>query len=338
MARDLGPESVIKALDKGCLAPFYLFYGPGEFRMEKLLDRIRASAIPESVRDFNMELFYGGEASPGEIILKAKSMPFMSKNRLIMVRRTELFGKEDLERFLPYLENPSESTCLIFISGRADFSRKFYKEIRARGLDVKFASLKEEEVLPWVKQTAKELGLQIDEDAADYLASIVGNNPRELYGELEKLRLRFSKIKGIDPVKELVMHSRIYSIFELMEMISTKNCDGSLKALERFLAEGDRRLGPLQVLGMLNRQLRLLWQTKEILMKGGGFGEVADKLGRNRFKARDFMGHAKHWSTEQLQRGVRKLYEADGGLKSGSRPKPVLEEVIISLCREKEPS
>jgi hypothetical protein len=51
MTGDMRPESVIKSLEKGHLAPFYLFYGPGEFRTEKLLEKIKASFLPESVRD-----------------------------------------------------------------------------------------------------------------------------------------------------------------------------------------------------------------------------------------------------------------------------------------------
>jgi DNA polymerase III delta subunit len=50
MTGDMRPESVIKSLEKGHLAPFYLFYGPGEFRTEKLLEKIKASFLPESVR------------------------------------------------------------------------------------------------------------------------------------------------------------------------------------------------------------------------------------------------------------------------------------------------
>ena len=58
----------------------------------------------------------------------------------------------------------------------------------------------------------------------------------------------------------------------------------------------------------------------------------AEALGRSGFKAQDLMNQSKHWSEEELEGGLKLLYEADGWLKSGSRPKPVLEEVIISLC------
>ena len=64
MNRDLQPENVLKSLEKGQLAPFYLFYGPDEFRTEKVLDKVRGLFIPESARDFNLEILYGGEVDP----------------------------------------------------------------------------------------------------------------------------------------------------------------------------------------------------------------------------------------------------------------------------------
>ncbi len=333
MTGDTGPESIIKSLEKGHLAPFYLFYGPGEFRAEKLLERIKVSFIPESVRDLNLECFYGGEVAPEEVILRARSMPFLAKSRLIIVRRVEEFRKEQLEKFLPYLENPSESTCVIFLSQQTDFKKGFYKAIKAAGLAVKFGALRHDQVADWIKETARDLGLELDRDACDYLERIVGNNPRELYSELEKLRLKFTRISGEDQIKEMVISSRSYSIFELVDMVSSKKCAGSLKALGRYLQEEDKRFAPFQVLGMLNWQIRLLWQTKSVLAQGGGFTEVAEKLSRNRFKAKDLMIQAKQWSMDELERGLHLLYEADGWLKSGSRPRQVLERVLISLCR-----
>ena len=332
MTGDIRPESVIKSLEKGHLAPFYLFYGPGEFRTEKLLEKIKASFLPESVRDLNLEFFYGGETPASEVIQRARSMPFLAKSRLIIVRRVEDFSKEQLEKFIPYLENPSESTCIIFLSQQTDFKKGFYKAIKAAGLAVKFDALRQDRVAGWIKQTAHDIGLELDEDACDYLERIVGNNPRELYSELEKLRLTFTSVSGVDQIKEFVISGRIYSIFELVDRVSSKRCADSLEALGRYLQEEDKRVAPLQVIGLLNWQIRLLWQTKSVLAQGGGFAQVAEKLSRNRFKAGDLMNQAEHWSLEGLERGLHLLYEADGWLKSGSRPKPVLERVVISLC------
>ncbi|MBW1911758.1 MAG: DNA polymerase III subunit delta [Deltaproteobacteria bacterium] len=333
MAGELLPDDLLKSLDKGQLAPFYLFYGPDEFRLEKLLDRIREEYIPDSARDLNLEICYGGETSPAEIVNRAQTLPFMARSRLIIVRRTEEFKADKLEIFLPYLEDPSQSTCLIFVSSRTDFKRKFYKKIRASGLAVSFMELKERQVGPWIRRTAKEMSLKVDGQACDYLQQIAGNRLRELYSELVKLKVRYGDGDvGIEQVRELAIHSRIYSIFELMDAISEKDRSRSLSVLNRFLEEEDKVGGPLRFIGMLNRQIRLLWQTKSIVDRGGQKRDVTQGLGIAPFAAGNFVKQSKRWSGDELERGLSILYRADGLLKSGSRPKPVLEDLVLTLC------
>jgi len=332
MPGDLLPEAFLGSLKKGLFAPFYLLYGADEFRLERTLSEMKGLLVPEPSQDLNLETFYGDDADPGEIINRACSLPFMAKNRLIIVRRTEDFPKERLETFMPYLERPSESTCLVFISSKPDFKRAFYKAFRAAGRAVGFEALREKDVLSWIRGMAKEMGLKIDGQTCAYLYQIVGNNTRALYGELEKLHLRYGGRAGMDEAKALVIHSRIYTIFELMDQISAKNCAGALSLLNRFLEEEDKRGGPLRVLGMLNRQVKMLLGTKTVLKRGGGPKEVAKRLGTAHFMNRTLIEHSRRWSIAELEGGLALLYRADGWLKSGSRPKAVLENLIMSFC------
>lgn len=333
MPGELRPEDILDSLKKGRLAPFYLFYGPGEFRLEKVLDRIRDNYIPESARDLNLEIFYGDESDPGDIISRARSVPFLAENRLIIVRRTENIRAEALEKFLPYLESPSESTCLIFVAFKTDFKRKFYKKMKSMGRAVNFADLRDNQIIPWIKGAAGDIGLKIDPRACAYLLQIVGNNLRELHSELEKLYLRYGESEiGPDEVRELVIHSRMYTIFELMNAVSIRSGASSLQILGRFLEEEDKWAGPLRLMGMLNRQIRILLQTKIIMERGGGAKEVAEKLRLPYFSARQFSEQSGHWSAGELEKGLRLLHEADGRLKTGYRARPILENLFLSLC------
>jgi DNA polymerase-3 subunit delta len=332
MPKDLLPGDVLNSLQKGRLGPLYLFHGAGEFEMEKLLDRIKSSLIQEGVRDFNLEVFYGGESESGEILQHARSMPFLADRRLIIVRRTEAFSAEALQPFLAYFEKPASSTCLIFVAGKTDFTRSFYKACRSHGFSVDFEELKGREVVSWIRKAAAEMGLKMDLPAAVYLHEIVGNKTRELYGELEKLSLRFGKEVGIDQVKESVKHSRVYTIFELMQQISSKNRSASLVVLNRFLEEEDKKDAPLRVIGMLNRQMRLLWQTMSVVDRGGERKEVMTKLGTSYYGAGEWIKQAKGWNAEEIEGALSLLYQADGRIKSGCRAKPVLENLILSLC------
>jgi len=336
MPGDLQPEKVLKQLEKGQLFPFYLFYGENEFLLEKLLNAVRQSLIPEEARDFNLQVYYGGKEEkvhPAEIIDTARTLPFMSHKRLVIVRRTDNISPAALESFIPYLEDPVESTCLLFVSSKTDFRKAFYKKIRELGGSVNFKKLYDRQVLPWIIKMAKDLGLNIEKEACVYLQQIVGNRLMDLSNELEKLYVRYGETPvGLEETKAMAIHSRTYTIFELIDQISFKRCAESISVLERYLEMGDAQ-SSLGLLGMIIRQMRILWQTKSVVEGGGHVSQVAGKAGVPKFLVEKVVRQAKAWSGDDLERAFDMLYRADGLLKSGSQPQLVLENVVISLCR-----
>lgn len=334
MARDLLPEEVLERLEKGHLEPFYLFYGPGEFRMERVLDRIRTTYLPEGARDFNIEILYAEKKlDPEDIAGRARSLPFMASNRLIIVRRTEAFAAAQLAKLVPYLEDPTDTTCLIFTSARTNFSTTFYKKFRQAGRAVAFDELKGKQVGAWIRRMAEDLDLDLDREAHDVLQEVVGNRLRDLHGELEKLRIRHGRSRiGAEEVRELAVQSRSFTIFELVNHISERNAPAALAVLIRFLEEEGPREAALGIVGMLNRQIRLLWQTKPFAAKGGSAQDIARKLSVPPFVARRLMDQSRNWREDELERGLSLLYQADGRLKSGSRPNPLLEALVLDLC------
>ena len=339
MSGELQPEDVLKAAKKGQVAPTYLFYGSGEFRMERVLAGLKTMLVPEAARDFNLEVLYGDDKvgdrpiEPEQIINKASSLPFLAQRRLIVLRRTESLSADQLERFLPYLENPSPSTCLIFLSSRTDFRKKFYEAFRLKGVAVLFDQLKGNQIVPWIKKTASEdLGMTLDGEACAYLHAVVGNRPRELYSELEKLHLRYGKTVTLDQVKEAVTHSRVYTVFELMDAVSMKDCGSSLRILKRYLEEEDPREAVQGLIGMLNRQVRLLWQAKAVLQKRGGTREMEKKTGLVGFPVKKLLEQAPRWKEKELEGALELLRRADDHLKSGAGARVILETLLLSLC------
>jgi len=333
MPGDLTPEYVLNQLEKGKLSPFYLFYGSNEFLLERVLSRIRETFVPETSRDFNLRIFYGDKTEPADIIDTARSLPFMSDSRLIIVRRTESLSPAALESYIPYLDRPVESTCLIFISSKTDFKRKFYRKIRELGKAVNFKKLNDRQVIPWIKKTAKELDLNIEDQACAYLQQLVGNRLMDLHAELEKLSLSYGKkIVGMEEVRAVAIFSRIYTVFELMDEVSFKRCGESISVLNRFLEE-EGNDGFLKVLGMLNRQIRLLWQAKTVSDKGGRTADVSRKIKLPPFLVSRIVQQSTHWKTEDFERAFHLLYKADGLLKSGANGRMVLENLVVSLCK-----
>lgn len=335
MPGELSPENILQQLEKGQLFPFYLLYGESEFLLERVLTQIRERFIPEGARDFNQQIFYGDDThfNPGEVLDTARSFPFMGQNRLIIVRRTDKITASSLESFLPYLDDPMESTCLIFVSDKPDFRKKFYKKIKALGRLVEFKKLYDNQVVPWIRKMSNEIGVSIDAPACNYLQQVVGSRMRDLYSELEKVYLCYGKADvGLEDVKKLAIYSRSHTIFEFMDHVSLKQRAQALSVLKRYMEE-EGKDASLGIVGMFIRQIKLLWQTKAVIKRGGRTGDVTKALRLPNFAAKRLEQQSKGWTSDELERAFGLLYQADGLLKTGSKGPLVLENIVMSICK-----
>ncbi len=333
--RDSTPEDVLIALRKGALAPFYLFYGPEDFWLEITLDTIKRDLIPDTLKEFNLETLYAGEVSPTEILNRARLLPFMSSRRLIIVRGVESFTRPELDVFLPYLDNPIDSTCIIWVGGKAELSHDLYKRCKQLGRAVHFKKLTERQIYGWIQTSAKELGLIIDRDASGFLCEMVGRNLRDLSSELSKLSLRHANSRiDIEDIKELATFSRLFTVFDLVDYVSRKDAPRALEALRRlFDTEGRDAKAALGILGMLARQMRLLLRTKAGLKAGGGKRAVAERLKPlPHFVIEKCINQEGVWREGELQEALENLYDADGRIRIGSRGDLVVENLILRLC------
>ncbi len=333
--QDLTPENVLISLKKGLLAPFYLFYGPEDFWIEITLDRIKKDFIPDSVKELNLEILYGGEVSTQEILNRSRTLPFMSPHRLIIVRETQKFSQSELEFFLPYLDSPVDSTCIIWVSSKADLRGVFYKRFKELGRAVSFKKLSERQVYSWIQKRSKELKLSIDKDASAFLYQMVGSSLRDLFSEILKVSLRYPNYRiGVEQIKELAVFSKLFTVFDLVDYVSKKDASHAIVALSRlFDTQGRDTKAILGILGMLARQIRLILKTKSGLKKGGGRREVINRLKPlPNFVIEKHIAQERFWQEKELDEALKYIYDADGLIKTGSKGDLILEGLIFRLC------
>jgi DNA polymerase III subunit delta len=333
--KDLTPDQVLASLKNGSLQQLYLFYGHEDFWIELTLDKIKEDFIPESAKEFNLETLYGGENSPQDILDRARLVPFMSSHRLIIVKNTEGFTKKELEHFLPYLNSPVESTCIIWVSGKTDLTGAFYKKFRELDRSVNFKKLSERQAYSWIQKRAGELSLKIDKDASAFLYQMVGGNLRDLFNEVSKLSLRHpgSSIRA-EHVKELTAFSRLFTVFDLVDHISKKDSVHAMVVLYRLLEiQGRDATAVLGALGMIARQIRLILKVKSELKKGSGRRGVIKRLSPLPvFVAEKCISQEGFWRERELEEALKNVYNADGLIRIGSKPDLVLESLILLLC------
>lgn len=335
LMQDLTPENLLASLQNGAFAPFYLFYGPEDFWLEITLDKIKKDFIPDEVKAFNLETLYGGEVTAQEILNRAHILPFMSSRRLLIVRGTENFTKDAYQQFLSYMDNPVDSTCIIWISNKTDLTGAFYKGFKKLGRAVNFKKLSERQAYNWLQKRAKELGLDIDNQGSSFIYQIVGSSLRDLFSAIFKLSLRYPHSRiGVEQIKELTTFSRLFTVFDLVDYVSKRDTDHAILILGKlFETQGRDANTLLGLLGMLARQIRLILKAKSGLKKGGGkMGVIKGLQPLPTFVIEKCLAQEKFWQEEELEEALRNIYDADGLIRSGSRGDLVLENLIFLLC------
>jgi DNA polymerase-3 subunit delta len=122
----------------------------------------------------------------------------------------------------------------------------------------------------------------------------------------------------------------MYTIFELMDEISQRRKARSLSILNRYLEE-EGKDAAFGIIGMLTRQIRIIFQAKELISEHVSRKDMAKKLGVPGFVVGKILDQARRWQEKDLEKALMLLYQADGRLKSGSQAPLVLENFLLSI-------
>lgn len=321
-------ESTLKQQGPGSL---YLVVGEEDLLRDSALAAIKHAAIGSEGNEFNYELFYGDEASGTDIRNSVAAVPVFAERRLVVVKAAEKLTARESEVLLDCVNNPVESTTLVFVTPKLDGRLKFSQALTRAAIVVDCSPLRDAQLPAWIAREAAQVGVRLEDAAAQVLQESCGAS---LYGarrELEKLASYVPPnrsvtaadvhlLRGMDPGA---------SVFDLTFAIAEGRRGRALSILARNLEAGE---APLRILGSLAWQYRRLWKAKDSLANGRE-GEVARSLRMDPWKVRSFLDR---FSEPHLQAALRLFLDTDGRLKggSGSRPRIVLERLLLKLCED----
>lgn len=323
---------LIAKIEKGILAPLYLFYGGETFLIDDAVERIISKAIEPSNRDFNLEIVKGGETTYQEVVNKAQTLPFIGERRVVIVKDIDEIKAQGVERLLEYCSNPSPSACLVLTAAEIDKRSKLYNTLSKKGIVVEFCNVNEKYAGFWITKKVKESGYRMGDDAKEYLLEVVGSRLQRLNMELEKIFTFKNNDRDIttDDIRLLVEDTKVEAIFTFTDSIGSKDIDGALKLLSKILNQGEM---PVKIIGMIARQLRLILLTKTYREKGIPLSELPSKAGFAPFLLKGYLGQAEKYNAIELKESFFKIQEADIRLKSSDIPeKMILQKLVLDLC------
>jgi len=326
-------------LKKGDLAPVYLLHGPESYLREQAIERLKEFVLPLGGEQLNFDVLDGSQMSGREIATAAAYASFIPGRRLVLVRSPQIFeaksekNDKDIKHVLDYLSCPNNGTCLVFETAQnVDRRKKIYKETARVGRAIEFTLLKPADLTKWLAKRVKEEGCAIDRVAVEELLARRGRDMYTLYHEIQKLACFIGpgNTISIETVRLMVAPRVEHNIFEVVDAIGEKNCVRALSGIRDLLQQKQQ---PQQIIGMVARQFRLIFQVQGLAQSGKSREQIIAALKLHPFVYTKIYAQRKNFSAGQLVEALNKLTELDYAIKTGRVDfYPAMEGYILKIC------
>ena len=320
----------------------YFFWGEDDFALGQAVAALRDRTVDPDWASFNYDKLPADQADAVVQGLNLAMTPvFGSGSRLVWLADTtvaqrcpdDLLG--ELERTLPVLP---ETTVLLFTS-----TSKMDGRLKSTKLLQKVGEIREfSPISPWktdllvqnVRQGAQSVGVKLTSGAIELLAEAVGNNSRQLYSELEKLRLYVGSSQ--EPVNEAAVTNLVTAHTQNSLQLAAAIRQGDTARSLTLVADLFSRNEPaLRIVATLVGQFRTrLWI--KLLMEAGERDEreIARLAEIGNPKQVYFLQkEVKPLRLASLQQTLPILMELEFGLKFGADPLELMQMKVMELCQ-----
>ncbi len=337
MAKDgLTFELLRDQLQKGELAPLYLFYGEEDFLIEEAADAVMAAALRAEERQFNLDVMYAGEDDIRDILAHAASFPMMGGRRVLVLREVEKLSAKELDLLSGYVERPSPSTCLVCCGAKADLRKRPWTIVKRSGAVLECRSLYESQLPSWIAARVRARGGSISQEATKLLAAYAGTSLREIQNEIDKIFIYLGDKKSIseDDIAALVGISKEFSVFELQKAVGGRDLRRAPVILEHMLDAGENV--PF-ILVMLTNYFAALLKLHDMQREGASLEEQASEMRVKPYFLREYAEVLKRYTKSELEHAFLLLADADEKVKTSSlSPAQVMLSLIVQLIGHPE--
>lgn len=332
----IAPEKLLERLARGKSVPAVLLTGTDPYLRDLCRKSIIEACVPEGAREWAVSRIAPGAADWPEVLRRAQTLPMLAPRQVIIVEdveSVESLGEKSREEIVEaleaYFESPAPFTVLVLEAAKLDNRQRFAKLLAEKALAVEL-TIGSESAASLATQMAKNLGVQIERDAAAMLADILNGEPARIRMEMEKLAA-YVQGRGVvttADVEALVVAARKNTVWQLADMLAARRRKEALEFLENLLREGEQPIGIVGVLGWMYRKLI---EARELPAHTRGW-EAASRLQMRGDSVEAALRNARRFGKKELLAALVALGEADSALKSSNPdPRATLEYLIAQL-------
>lgn len=263
----------------------------------------------------NINIVNADELTDINYILQLLDGVDMFSSTGILVLKRLINNKKFIEYFADNFDRLSHFDIIIWQDNKVDSKLKLVKKIAEKKLLFNSELPKEGEMKNWIMTKAKEKGLLLNINQANFLFERYQFNKYSIISELEKLNI-YLKVKNkktlTEDVMEEVMGFNIKGdMWKFLDYFSNKN---KLKALVEFEKITKYEDNSQLLISMLNRELKLMSQYKYVKESGRDLSEL--KLPP--FIIKKTADKSKNFTAQEVKMLIKRLFDLDFAIKTGS--------------------
>lgn len=302
--------------------------------LDKLIEKFYRDRDPQKL---NVKRFVVGMDEELNLRSELLTAPFLAPKRMVVVERMLEKGDVELLTWFAgrFLENePPEDTIVVVweeepVKKAKSASEVLHGRLAATQYAQEFAPLEGKKREAWAVRAIAERGGSITADAVSELVRRVSDE-FELSHVIDVL-VSYAGVRVItEKDLDLFLPPDIEAkIFDAMDLLAGKKHEAAMKALANvWFADND----PVYIFAMLHRQVRLLFQTRELMDDNPGISDlgISKTLGVHAFVAKKMQGQARLWSRAELVAWYDRLIEIDYAIKHGTVDAHVLIDKFVA--------
>lgn len=294
-----------------------LLYGEESFLRSRKLQEIKERHLALHERKSYVRVFDCSQTQAHEMLQEIRGVSLFAEKKLIVLENP--FSTQDItEKLLEYKEELVKTSQVLVFSqeGSVKEQDELFLFLKAQGKTQEFSFLSERGLASWVSQEFLRYGVKVPLEVHNALINAVGNDLWRLSNEIAKLATYgkgHTLMRG--DVEELVEPVVEPEIFATIDAISARNKKQALALLAEHEKQGDP---PLRILSTLGFQFRALMSVKEMADRKFPYNDIVKRTKLHPYVVKKAWEAAKNFSLEELKRGLRRIFDIELGVKTGS--------------------
>ncbi len=290
-----------------------LCVGPERWLRQEAVLELKRGCLAAGFEETDFVRFSDPKTEPQAILEQARTAPFGSPRRLVLVDGLDELNSESVPWLKDYLAQPNPKSCVVLCADRSKLPRSAQVQVIA------CMPLKERALEDWLEGRCRGKGKTLEEAAAAELVRRLGSGLQGLDLALDGLVLMAGDSPAVTRahVEALIAPSLQQTAFEILDAAAAGRTEHAMRSLREALYLN--RMGMDQFLGVVGWYLRMAW-------KGGGAMSWMSP------ERREALNRFRRWPASRFQEALEELLRVDTRIKQGHpSPEWLADRLLMKL-------